>query len=69
MSEMLINNERLGEPHVGTREEFSRILGPVLESMFKNDLFFDGTQEDYVDQVLARNLQAATEADLQALPG
>lgn len=68
MSEMLINNERLGEPHVGTREEFSRILGPVLESMFKNDLFFDGTQEDYVDQVLARNLQAATEADLQALP-
>jgi hypothetical protein len=68
MSEMLINNERLGEPYVGTKEEFSRILGPILQSMYKNDLFFEGSREDYVDQVLTRNLVAATESDLQTHP-
>lgn len=68
MSEFMVNSDRFGEPYIGTKEEFARILSPVLVNAYKNDMFFDGSKKDYIDQALDNNLTPATPEQIKQHP-
>jgi hypothetical protein len=67
MGKLYVNNEKLGDPYIGTRDEFRRTLEslwPVWHAESGSELALD----EWIEENLDENLSAATSDDLALYP-